>query len=77
MAYFMIVLDRVKSLFKFIMIFLDLTPLTDLQRDMPFRASKKCTYKFDASSTWPVRNAVEEGDVVAAETLLHRLLRKN
>lgn len=54
----------------------DTAPLKEVQRDLPFRASKKCTYKFDPSASRSVRVAVEEGDVVATETLLHRFLRK-
>lgn len=53
----------------------DTTPLKDVQRDLPFRATKKCTYKFDPSASRTVRIAIEDGDVVATETLLHRFLR--
>ena len=39
-------------------------------------SSKKCTYKFDTSSTWTMRMAIEEGDPAAREQLFHRFLRE-
>ena len=44
-------------------------------RDFSFRTSKRCSYKFDATSTRAIRLALE-GDLTAVESLLHRFLRE-
>jgi hypothetical protein len=47
------------------------TPLSAMQAQL-----KKCSSKFDETSSWTMRMAIEEGDPVAREQLFHRFLRE-